>query len=322
MFIQMFILSLPVLAQNQDNEQHIDLAEYKIVNPKVANFLNAETIKVRRFSFTDRPMEPLPVIKTRKVDDTICKNRLDKITKLFSKGLVEIEKRCNTYTTIDENFAGWIHNASGGFKYTKKKNIAKKTSFRDFKEAVNVALEFIVQTMMIRLTEGEELDIISVSTVNNAVASVKNSKTPDEQFVSDYYVSFGRRFKGIPIVGSYLSLRLDAEKNPIMIKMNWREIVGVGEVVKPMKKEIKEILYEHPDFQRAFEDEINIEDIIITQIQSGYIEAPLSFKQNEFRPGSVVSFKKKDSFNEASVQLILPLEKQYADRSILGENME
>lgn len=321
-FIQIIILPLPSIAQNQEVEQHMDLAEYKIVNAKVAKFLKAETIKVRRLSFVDRPREPLPVIKLRKPDDTVSKDRLNKILKTFGHEQVEIHKKGNTLTAKHDSFVCWAHQASGGFKYTKKRNDVAETSFRDFKEAVNTALEIVEKTRIVRLFEGEEMDILSVSAINNAVATVENPETPQELFISDYYVSFGRRFNGVPIVGSYLVFRLDAEKNPVMIKMNWREIVGPGEIVTPMKKEITEILSEHPDYRQAFGEEKSPQDIVITQMQSGYIEAPLNFRQIELHPGSLVSFKMAPTMDEEAVQLVLPLEEQYAGKSILGDIIE
>ena len=321
-FIQIIILPLPSIAQNQEVEQHMDLAEYKIVNAKVAKFLKAETIKVRRLSFVDRPREPLPVIKLRKPDDTVSEDRLNKILKTFGHEQVEIHKKGNTLTAKHDSFVCWAHQASGGFKYTKKRNDVAETSFRDFKEAVNTALEIVEKTGIVRLFEGEEMDILSVSAINNAVATVENPETPQELFISDYYVSFGRRFNGVPIVGSYLVFRLDAEKNPVMIKMNWREIVGLGEIVTPMKKEITEILSEHPDYRQAFGEEKSPQDIVITQMQSGYIEAPLNFRQIELHPGSLVSFKMAPTMDEEAVQLVLPLEEQYAGKSILGDIIE
>jgi len=321
-FIQIIILPLPSIAQNQEVEQHMDLAEYKIVNAKVAKFLKAETIKVRRLSFVDRPREPLPVIKLRKPDDTVSEDRLNKILKTFGHEQVEIHKKGNTLTAKHDSFVCWAHQASGGFKYTKKRNDVAETSFRDFKEAVNTALEIVEKTGIVKLFEGEEMDILSVSAINNAVATVENPETPQELFISDYYVSFGRRFNGVPIVGSYLVFRLDAEKNPVMIKMNWREIVSPGEIVTPMKKEITEILSEHPDYRQAFGEEKSPQDIVITQMQSGYIEAPLNFRQIELHPGSLVSFKMGPTMDEEAVQLVLPLEEQYAGKSILGDIIE
>jgi hypothetical protein len=166
------------------------------------------------------------------------------------------------------------------------------------------------------------MDILSVSAINNAVATVEKPETPQELFISDYYVSFGRRFNGVPIVGSYLVFRLDAEKNPVMIKMNWREILSPGEIVTPMKKEITEILSENPDYRQAFGKEKSPHNIFITQMQSGYIEAPLNFQQNELRLGSLVSFKRGPNMDEEAIQLVLPLEEHYSGKSILGNIIE
>jgi hypothetical protein len=285
-FIQVVILPLPSIAQNQELEQRMDLGEYKISDAKVAKFLKAEKIKVRRLSFTDRPREPLPVIKLRKPDYAASEDRLNKILETFGHGKVKIHKKGNTLTAERDSFVCWVHQASGGFKYTKKRNKVAETSFQNFKEAVNTALEIVEKTRIVRLQEGEEMDILSVSAINNAVATVEKPDTPQELFISDYYVSFGRRFNGVPIVGSYLVFRLDAEKNPVMIKMNWREISSPGEIVTPVKKEITEILSENPDYRQAFGKEKSPQNIFITQMQSGYIEAPLNFQQNELHPAA------------------------------------
>jgi hypothetical protein len=321
-FIQIIILSFPVIAQDRNEKQNVDLAEYKIVNTAVAKYLKAETIKVRRFSFTDRPQEPLAVIKFREPDNRVFEDRLNKILKIFSHEQVKIKKEDNTLTAKHKDFVCWLHQASGGFKYTARRNGPLETSFRDFKEAVNTALELVEKTRIVRLVEGEEMDILAVSTINNAVATVEKPENPQELFISDYYVSFGRRFNGIPIVGSYLTFRFNAEKKPVMIKMNWREIDSTGEIVKPIKKEITEILLKHPDFCQSFGEERRTEEIFVTQMQSGYIEAPLNFKQIVLRPGSLVSFKMRSRMDEEAVQLVLPLEDGYAGKSILGEIME
>ncbi len=320
--MQIIILPLPSIAQNQKMEQNMDLAEYKIINAEVVKFLKSETIKVRRLSFLDRPQQPIPVIKISEPNDTFSEDRLNKILKTLGHEQVKIHKKNNILTAKHKNFVCWLHQASGGFKYTKKGNEVAETSFRDFKEAVNTALEIVEKTKIVRLVEGEEMDILCVSGINNAVVTVEKPEKPRELFISDYYVSFGRRFNGVPVVGSYLVFRLDAKKNPVMIKMNWREIIGSGEIVTPMKNEITEILSKHPDYCEAFGKEKRQQDVVITQMQSGYIEAPLNFKQVELRPGSLVSFKMRSAMDEEAVQLVLPLEEQYAGKSILGEIMK
>jgi hypothetical protein len=48
----------------------------------------------------------------------------------------------------------------------------------------------------------------------------------------------------------------------------------------------------------------------------------LNFKQIELHPGSLVSFKMGPTMDEEAVQLVLPLEEQYAGKSILGNIIE
>ncbi|MDY6854376.1 MAG: hypothetical protein SWO11_06655 [Thermodesulfobacteriota bacterium] len=320
--VQLMILSVSAMAQTKDEmgkKQDTDLAEYKIVNAKVVKYFNTDKIKVRRLSFSDRPQKPIPVLKLREPDDAFIEKRMNKILETLVGEQTKSRKQGNIIMAKADGFVFWVHQASGGYKYTKKGNEVVKTSFGDFKDAVNTALETLAETEIVRLVEGEELDILSVSAVKNAVANVEKPDPPQELFISEYYISFGRRFNGIPIIGSYLVVRLDGEKRPVMVKMNWREIVGTGEVVEPVKKEIHQVLAEHPDYRKACGEQKESRDIVITQMQSGYIEAPINFRQRELRPGSLVLFKTGLAVDEDAVQLVLPLEEKYAGKSILGE---
>ncbi len=319
LFIQTIFLSTHLMAEEQKEDQDTDLAEYKITSPAVAKYLKTDKIKVRRFSYTERPQEPLPVIKLREPDEARFRDRFQQILKTFSDAKVMTEEKGNIIIAKHREYACWMHRASGGFKYTQKQNNVSKTSFKDFKEAVGTALDLVEKTGIVQLAEGEELDILGVSAINNALATVKNPQTPKELFVSDYYVSFGRRYKGVPVVGSYLVFRLDAGKKPVMVKMNWREIAGTGVMATPVTKEIARMVTEQPSFRKSFGEQKKPEDIVITQVQSGYIEAPVNYKQMELRPGSLVSFKMRSEGDEETIQLVLPLEAEYAERSILGE---
>lgn len=70
------------------------------------------------------------------------------------------------------------------------------------------------------------MDIVIVSCIKNASVS-SNNRTPSEEFISDYYVGFGRRFNGVPIIGSKLVLRIDGDGDVAMVNKTWRQIERV-----------------------------------------------------------------------------------------------
>jgi len=220
--------------------------------------------------------------------------------------------------------AAWIHPASGGYKYTVTKNsMTQPTRLKDFKEAVQKSLDYIARHQLITLADGEELDIVSVSVVNNVLSDVKKPEDPLEQFQSDYYVSFGRRFRGVPLIGSNLTLRLDGEGKVAMISKNWRPIAAV-EVSAPLREErLEEIIFRSPEFREAYSNRnLSPRDIHIASVRAGYIEAPFDYAQEHIRPGVIVTFWVGATREEMDVELLLPLEKDGDSARLLGQRVK
>lgn len=51
---------------------------------------------------------------------------------------------------------------------------------------------------------------------------------PITEVKTDYTVYFGRRYRGVPIVGPTLGVRLDADGNIAAVMKDWRDIAGEG----------------------------------------------------------------------------------------------
>jgi hypothetical protein len=145
----------------------------------------------------------------------------------------------------------------------------------------------------------------------------------EEEFNSDYYVGFGRRFKGAPVVGSRLVFRLDGNGKVAMIQKNWRKIVGVqepNEVIDAVTlQELRELMARHPDVCAMVKDRraIRPEDIQLVNVEWGYMEAPSSYDQPSLRPGAVVLFR-IGKLGEGTSQLAVSLKKNIGIDKLWG----
>jgi hypothetical protein len=217
----------------------------------------------------------------------------------------------------------WIHPASGGYKFTVTRNTTEPTQIRDFKEAVHLCLEHVAKHRLVEMLAGEELDILTVSMIRNVVSEVEVPEKPLENFVSDYYVEFGRRYMGVPIIGSYLTLRIDCKGEVVMVQRNWRKIVAAKEEEAIItEKPLRELIFNSPGYREEFRaKKIQPENINISQISAGYIEAPFDFAQEQLRPGCLVHFWAGETRDEMDSELLLPLEDEGNVDMLFGKRM-
>ena len=312
--------NLPV--DEKMTEQLLDLAVIKIQSPVARELLKSDTVRVREPHTTYIPRGTLPVLKLEKPTEQQCKERLEKILNLHGgRKPGRINKLAGTLATRLTDASCWVHPASGGYKFTVTRNTTTKpTQLKDLKEAVQKCLDHIAKNKLVELTKDEELDIVTVSAVHNVLSDVKSPEQPREEFVSDYYVSFGRRFRGIPIVCSHLTLRIDGDGEVVMVNSNWRRIMAVEEEKAIItKKSLRELIFNNPKFRETFgSQKVHPEDINISQTRAGYVEAPFSYVQESLRPGCLVSFWVGKNRDEMDAQLLLPLEEQVSLELLLG----
>lgn len=306
----------------------IDLTRVKIESPFAREVLKKDYIKVRKRRTEYVPSGEVPVLELELVKDEECKRQLKQITAMHSKQQIndeEIKMTGNIYVAKITTASYWISRSSGAYKFTETANsMAVPTKIKDFKQAVQMALDYVGRHRLIELTNGEEVDILFVSTVRNVLTTVDEKKGPEkpiEEFTSDYYVGFGRRYNDIPILDSRLVIRLDGEGNVTSVQKNWRKISKVGiEKARISTKTIQDIIISDPMFYKRYTAEPrSAKDIHIVDKKCGYMESPVNYSQAKLRPGCNISFKIGDSLAESYPQIIIPLEDNMNIETLWGE---
>lgn len=306
----------------------MDLTNVKIESPSAREILKKDYIKVRKGRTEYMPSGEVPVPEFEPLKDEESKMKLKQIVARHSKQEIrdeEIKMAGNIYIAKVRTASYWISRSSGSYKFTENFNsMAAPTKIKDFKNAVQMALDYLGRQHLIELREGEEADILFVSAVKNVLTTVDEKKGPEkplEEFTSDYYVGFGRRYKGIPIWGSKLIIRLDGDGNMASVQKNWRNISKIGsEKAKISMKSLGEIVIsDHVFYKKYAPEKIRSKDIQIVDKKCGYMEAPVNYSQTSLRPGCIISFKIGDSVDETYPQIIIPLEDDVKIETLWGE---
>jgi hypothetical protein len=332
--IGLFFLLCPLQVWSMEDSskkilnETLDLTSIKIENPAAKEILKKEYIKVRKGRTEYVPSGEVTVLKFEPLKDEESKIKLKQIVARHSKQEIrdeEIKMAGNIYIAKVKTASYWISRSSGSYKFTENANsMTTPTRIKDFKQAVQIALDYLGRHKLIELTEGEEADILFVSAVKNVLTKVDEKKGPEkpiEEFTSDYYVGFGRRYKGIPVWGSQLIIRLDGEGKAASVQKNWRNISKTGsEKAKISMKPLGEIVISDSAFYKKYAPEkISSKDLQIVDKKCGYLEAPVNYSQARLRPGCIVSFKIGDSVDETYPQIIIPLEDNMNIEALWGK---
>jgi hypothetical protein len=306
----------------------LDLTNVKIESPSAREILKKDYIKVRKGRTEYIPSGEVPVLEFEPLKDDESKGKLKQIVARHSKQEIrdeEIKMAGNIYIAKVKTASYWISRSSGSYKFTENFNsMAAPTKIKDFKKAVQMALDYLGRQHLIELTDGEDADIIFVSSVKNVLTKVDEKKGPEkpiEEFTSDYYVGFGRRYKDVPILGSSLIIRIDGEGNVASVQKNWRKISKVSsEKAKISTKPLEQIILSDSMFYKKYSEKpLNAKDIQIVDKKCGYMEAPVNYSQTSLRPGCIVSFKIGDSFDETYPQIVIPLEDNMNIETLWGK---
>jgi len=304
--------------------QSLDLTSVRIQSEAARTILKAGQIRVRNQRTTYMPKGALSVLKTEAPSRKACEETLTRLVTIHGQKPTRVKMLGGLMSMPSKDAAVWVHPASGGCKYTSTKDsMTQPARFKDFKEAVQKGLDFIAQHGLVTLMDGEELDIASVSVVNNVLSNVEKPEDPLEQFQSDYYVSFGRRFRDVPLVGSHITLRFAGEGRVAMISKNWRPITAVEASVPLREEKIEDLIFQSPEFREAYANRnLSPKDIHIAYVRAGYIEAPFDYAQERIRPGVLVSFWVGEARSEMDGELLLPLEKDRDSAALLGQRKQ
>jgi hypothetical protein len=247
----------------------------------------------------------LPLLKLKPISKDQIRSELVRVFRRFSAGKFP-RKKIKDLTDIlmikRRSKILWINKASGAHTFSETKRImSMPTTIGDHREAVDLALNFVVEQNLVSLLPHETLDVEFVSQVMNA--AVKDGENePVTQYGSDYFVGFGRRYRGVPIIGSRLILRIGDNGKLFGMQKTWRPIEEEGEWVTidgipPMDKV--------QDFLPQDNEEFN-QNIAILNTQSGYIEGPVKNEQLIMGPGSIVNYITSPG-SEMTSQQVIPL---------------
>ena len=317
------LLALLVLIRGEplSQESVLDLGRVAIDSPVAREFLGADSIKIRNLHTDYRPSGELPILGLEAVTDRACREIVEQLVNKYSlDGDVYYTK--DVFALKGQDVAAWVSRSSGAFKMTRTgKSMSEPASIGPI-EALQMALDHVAKEQLVQLSDNEELDVLFVSGVKNALVQ-GDAETPEEEFVSDHYVAFGRRYKGIPIVGSELVLRLDGSGTVAMIERVWRRIEQFGKVkVRVPGTPIEQLIVRNPDFRERLSDMTVPEgDIHMVSQQCGLLEAPADFRQEELRPGCMVAFRLGEGHDEGLSQLFLSLETNVSRDRLLGRRL-
>jgi len=322
LFLILLVLFLLFKSKPPQQAGLLDLGTVPVENPDTRKFLNNDFIKIRNPETSYQPSGILPILVFDSVTDFDCRDLIDWLVKKYSiEG--ELFYLKDIYMVKGPDAAVWVSRSSGGFKLTRIRESMSVRSSIDARKALQIALDHVAKEQLVHLSEGEELDILYASAVMNVVVQ-NDGDVPMEEFPSDHYIAFGRRYQGIPIVGSKLILRLAGNGDIVMVNKEWRRIqqfnVAEAEVSEiPLERTI----VANSEFKRKFPDtRVVAGDIDIISKKCGFLEAPVDFLQSKLRPGCEVVFSIGHHRDEANSQLTLPLEKNISMNQLLGRQLE
>jgi len=308
-------------AEPPPEDDLLDLGRVPVRDPAAQDLIGADSIRVRRPDTPYQPSGVLPVLEFEGVTDLDCRDLLDRLVKQYTlEGQVVHMPDILAFQGPD--VALWVSRASGAFKLTRTRHSMATTASIDAHEALQIALEHVAEEQLVQLADGEELDVLFVSAVMNAVGY--EDDVPVDAFLSDHYVGFGRRYRGVPVVGSQLVLRLDGQGDVAMIHKVWRRVQQFDTAeARVTRTPLEELIVTAPEFQeRLSGTRVAAGDIHIVERRCGYLEAPVDSLQRELRPGCEVAFRVGDGGDEGLAQMVVSLEDGVTRDRLLGARFD
>jgi hypothetical protein len=113
--------------------------------------------------------------------------------------------------------------ASGMANFRYPAVFEHETVIPNAESAVSGALAAIADASLVTLGSNEGLDLLGIQSIHHATVNddgVKEHKTVG------YHVTFGRTYRGVPILGATSSVVLDADGRMAHFRKGWRDIVG------------------------------------------------------------------------------------------------
>jgi hypothetical protein len=340
-----------------DGEQDdLDVLEIAIENSAVRSMLGADRIALRNPDTFYRPIGEALVPIFEEVSEEDLLNQIDVLQSRFGQGRVESQDEIIIVRSgyegssrsqlgewldvlsrdaeerpveVDRSIEGgieplrgyraWVSRASGAWKLTVVDgSMARPTQIENVVQAAQLALARLADLELLDLAEGESLDIVSASSVRNAVVNAGNPDDPQSQFTSDYYVVFGRRVHGIPVLGSRLVVRLGAEGQLASVEKSWRKIVGYGDLSYSLSDQsIEELMIGALSDADEAGTEPGAEPPQVQALSCGYMEAPGNRTQQVLVPGCrILARDGGDEQGDSSYELDISLVDSISEASL------
>lgn len=204
-----------------------------------------------------------------------------------------IERRLSHSLPVDGGVA-WSPRGTSALWLASHDGVRGMSSVRDAKDAVNRALDQIAELGLVQLAPDETLDLFGVASTHYAGWSAENDGAeakpvmffegdgkPVTSYESEYTVSFGRRYRGIPIEGADMSATLDATGRMVRFARAWRAIVGERAMPVTLLSET-EVASRHDP---------NLAGLQLKEMRCGFLESSsLTYKQEAPGVGCVYEY--------------------------------
>jgi hypothetical protein len=227
----------------QNKTVSIDGRTYNLTSPDAKALAGGSTIPRRAESY-GLPAGNLPRPMLASVSDEVVRARLDQAL----SAVLGLEAEASSLASdngelVASHKGGFAVIAEGtGTLVVKKLGVARTaTIVEDAEQAVDLALDGVAKSGLITLAKHETLDVVGVASTHYA-GWVEDEGEGDElmpvyftspdseetvtEYKSDYTVYFGRRYRGVPIIGPSLGVRLDAKGEMVAFMKGWRDIDG------------------------------------------------------------------------------------------------
>jgi hypothetical protein len=215
----------------------------------------------------------------------------------------DVKDNGSTFALDMESGIAWIAKYTGAFELKTHDGKRGRTIVKNADHAVNLALEQIAESGLLKLSRYETLDVVSVTSTHYAGWIEKDGQLKPvyfddgkggdsvAQFKSEYTVNFGRRYRDVPIIGPPLSVKLDAEGRMVAFRKSWRKIIGETEAPAEILSEKEIEARRNPELAKEHH---------LKQIRCGYVEGPaIGYRQES--PGVGCHYVYYNSNNEEAL---------------------
>ncbi|MDD3582280.1 MAG: hypothetical protein PHW74_14850 [Desulfobacca sp.] len=303
-----------------------NLTDYRLKDPAVQKALGVKTIPIRAPSFKLADQE-LPILQIQEITEEQTKAQFGQIMGQFGKGPEKDQPEADKGQMLAAK-AGtrvfWVAKASGAASFSETKgSMAVPTTINSHRQAVELALKQVVENKLVELRPHETLDVLFVSHVTNAVVKNPKQKETTRQYPADYFVGLGRRYKGVPVIGSRLVLRLGGEGQLLGMQRNWRPIIGETGQVSIKESEWMPQLQAELEAQKVLKPGQTVaKDINFVGMACGYLEGSTSYEQKLMGPGCLINYRPVQQSSEADQvsQIVIPLAQ--VDFPLLGSRKQ